>query len=89
MSADVTSVDLHEIRSILQYINEGSLEQLLSKRNKELTWPVRIKLALDIARGMAYLHSKGFFHRDLTSKVMHGIRGGGGVGPAPKLGFGL
>ncbi len=52
-----------------QFINGGSLEDQLHDRSVELSWSVRIKIARDIARGMAYLHSRGIFHRDLNSRV--------------------
>ncbi|GAB1288791.1 Dual specificity testis-specific protein kinase 2 [Apodemus speciosus] len=53
--------------NILRYINSGNLEQLLDS-DQYLPWTVRVKLAYDIAVGLSYLHLKGIFHRDLTSK---------------------
>ena len=47
----------------------GNLEQLIADKSRELSWPVRIRLACDIAKGLKYVHSRGIMHRDLASKV--------------------
>ena len=52
-----------------QYINGGDLEKFLLRKKTLLSWKQRVQLALDVARGIKYLHSVGIFHRDLSAQV--------------------
>lgn len=51
---------------ITEYLSQGSLRAYLHKlENKSLPLQKLIAIALDIARGMEYIHSQGVIHRDL------------------------
>jgi tRNA A-37 threonylcarbamoyl transferase component Bud32 len=53
---------------VTEYAKGGSLKNFLSKRqNRAVPLKLAVKQALDVARGMSYVHGLGFIHRDLKS----------------------
>lgn len=58
-----------DICIVTEYMSQGSLYHLLHDPNIKISWEMVRKIALDAARGMAYLHLRtpAIIHRDLKS----------------------
>ena len=55
---------------VLQYANSGNLKEYLDSKFDSLQWKDKIKMALDITRGLMYLHQKKIIHRDLVNNLI-------------------
>ena len=52
---------------VFELMVKGSMRELLADRSTELLWAHRHQFALEIGKGMKYLHALGMIHRDLKS----------------------
>nr|CAB3263432.1 LIM domain kinase 1-like [Phallusia mammillata] len=52
---------------ITEFIECGTLKELLNNEMEQLPWQQRTCIGRDISSGMAYLHSMNIIHRDLNS----------------------
>lgn len=51
---------------VMEYMPKGSLFSVL-RSNQPLDWNIRIKIATDMACGLAFLHQEKILHRDIKS----------------------
>ncbi|GBB88340.1 hypothetical protein RclHR1_01490021 [Rhizophagus clarus] len=59
---------LNKYAMVLQYATQGNLREYLNNNFSSLNWNDKVRMALDIARGLTCLHNREIIHRDLHSK---------------------
>jgi len=52
---------------VMEYLSHGSLYDLLYDRQAEISWYTRMRIALDVTRGLIYLHLENILHSNLRS----------------------
>jgi len=56
------------LQIVLEYLSKGDLGHFLLDNTEPISWNRKVQIGLDVARGMAYLHSRNIIFRDLKSE---------------------
>eukprot|EP01123_Difflugia_compressa_P008922 TRINITY_DN282_c0_g1_i1.p1 TRINITY_DN282_c0_g1~~TRINITY_DN282_c0_g1_i1.p1 ORF type:complete len:297 (-),score=52.08 TRINITY_DN282_c0_g1_i1:195-1085(-) len=56
------------LQIVLEYLSKGDLGHFLLDNPEPISWIRKVKIALDVACGMAYLHARSIIFRDLKSE---------------------
>lgn len=52
---------------VMEFVPGGELYPLLQKEDLEIDWPLRLKIAHDVASALAFMHQRNIIHRDIVS----------------------
>lgn len=52
---------------VMEYMPNGSLYSVLKNTEQALEWSIRIRIAIDMASGLSFLHDEQILHRDIKS----------------------
>ncbi|KAK4053640.1 hypothetical protein OIO90_003879 [Microbotryomycetes sp. JL221] len=53
---------------VSEYLSRGNLRQYICDKSLPFPWRLRLSFAIDVARALAYLHSRKCMHRDLKGE---------------------
>ncbi|RIB27763.1 kinase-like domain-containing protein, partial [Gigaspora rosea] len=53
---------------VLQFADEGNLQEYLSKNFLKLEWPDKLRIATEITDGLAFIHQKRIIHCDFKTE---------------------
>ncbi|KAJ3296379.1 hypothetical protein HDU79_006858 [Rhizoclosmatium sp. JEL0117] len=57
-----------EILLITEFVPGGNVKEWIQDESRPISDRMRISIAMDVAKAMAYLHSRGIIHRDLKTE---------------------
>ncbi len=60
-------VESQPVMIMMEYANNGALSDLLYTPSIPISWQLRLKIALGLAEGLSYIHSRNVIHGDIKS----------------------
>lgn len=54
---------------VMEHVKDGALDSYLAKRGRWLCISEKVRMCLDAASGLEYLHKMGCIHRDVSARL--------------------